>query len=233
MLFRSTGMKGVFSPVGTYTPAKKITLQKGVIRGVESAGMLCSFEELDLASESDGIIELPADTKIGSPAAAALGIGDPVIDIAFTPNRGDAASTYGVARDIAASGLGTLKSGAVAPVPGKFPSPIKVGLEFPAGAESACPIFAGRLIRGVRNGPSPEWVQNRLKAAGLRPISALVDVTNLVAHDRGRPLHVFDAAKLKGNLRARLARHGETLLALDGKTYPELMDEDRGQRQAG
>ncbi|HXJ02735.1 MAG TPA: phenylalanine--tRNA ligase subunit beta [Micropepsaceae bacterium] len=213
------GLVGVFAPPGTYIPGSDFTLSIAKIRGVESRGMLCSERELLLSNEHDGIIELPPDTKIGSPAAAALGLTDPVIDVAITPNRGDCTSVYGIARDLAAARLGTLKSGAVTPVPGQFPSPIRISLEFPAGAETACPIFAGRLIRGVKNGPSPEWVQKRLKAIGLRPISALVDVTNLIAHDRGRPLHAFDAGKLKGHMRARLATPGETLLALDGKTY--------------
>jgi phenylalanyl-tRNA synthetase beta chain len=213
------GLVGVFAPPGTYIPGSDFTLSIAKIRGVESRGMLCSERELLLSNEHDGIIELPFETKIGSPAAAALGLTDPVIDVAITPNRGDCTSVYGIARDLAASGLGALKSGAVMPVPGRFPSSIQTGLEFPPGAEDACPIFAGRFIRGVKNGPSPEWVQKRLKAIGLRPISALVDVTNLIAHDRGRPLHVFDVAKLKGHMRARLAKPGETLLALDGKTY--------------
>ena len=213
------GLIGVFAPPGTYIPGSDFTLGIAKIRGVESRGMLCSERELQLSNEHDGIIELPADTKVGSPAAAALGLADPVIDVAITPNRGDCTSVHGIARDLAAAGLGALKDGAVAPVPGRFPSPILTSLEFPAGAQDACPMFAGRFIRGVKNGPSPEWLQKRLKAIGLRPISALVDVTNLVAHDRGRPLHVFDAQKLKGHMRARLAKAGETLLALDGKAY--------------
>jgi len=213
------GLVGVFAPPGTFIPGSNFTLSIAKIRGVESRGMMCSERELQLSEEHDGIIELPAETAIGSPATAALGLGDPVIDVALTPNRGDAASVYGTARDLAAAGIGMLKDGAVKPVKGAYPSPIKVSLDFPESAASACTMFAGRLIRGVRNGPSPKWVQDRLKAVGLRPISALVDVTNLVAHDRGRPLHVFDAAKLKGNMRARLARPGETMLALDGKTY--------------
>ena len=213
------GLVGVFAPPGTFIPGSNFTLSIAKIRGVESRGMMCSERELQLSEEHDGIIELSADTAIGSPAAAALGLGDPVIDVALTPNRGDAASVYGTARDLAAAGMGTLKGGAVTPVKGAYPSPIKVSLDFPERAASACTMFAGRLIRGVKNGPSPKSVQDRLKAVGLRPISALVDVTNLVAHDRGRPLHVFDAAKLKGNMRARLAKPGEKMLALDGKTY--------------
>src|SRR6188508_3279861 len=213
------GLVGVFAPPGTFIPGSNFTLSIAKIRGVESRGMMCSERELQLSEEHDGIIELPADTAIGTPAAAALGLGDPVIDVALTPNRGDAASVYGTARDLAAAGIGTLKGGAVTPVKGSYPSPIKVSLDFPESAANACTMFAGRLIRGVKNGRSPKWVQDRLKAVGLRPISALVDVTNLVAHDRGRPLHVFDAAKLKGNMRARLAKPGEKMLALDGKTY--------------
>lgn len=213
------GLVGVFAPPGTYIPGSKFTLSVAKIRGVESHGMLCSERELELSEEHDGIIELPAKTPIGGPAADALGLSEAVIDVALTPNRGDCASVYGIARDLAAADLGTLKSGQVAPVAGKFPCPRDIALEFPAGAESACTMFAGRVIRGLKNRESPEWLQNRLKAVGLRPISALVDVTNLVAQDRGRPLHVFDAGKLKGNMRARLAKEGEKLLALDGKTY--------------
>jgi phenylalanyl-tRNA synthetase beta chain len=213
------GLKGVFAPPGTHIPGSNFTLGIAKIRGVESRGMMCSERELEISGEHDGIIELKGDEPLGSPAAAALGLNDPVIDVALTPNRGDCTSVYGIARDLAAAGIGTLKVGAVAPVPGHSPSPIKVSLDFPEHARSACSMFAGRLIRGVKNGPSPEWLQKRLRAVGLRPISALVDVTNLVAHDRGRPLHVFDAAKLKGNMRARLAKPGETLLALDGKSY--------------
>ncbi len=214
------GLIGVFAAPGTYVPGSKFTIAIAKIRGVESRGMLCSERELELSEEHDGIIELPADTPLGSPAAAALGLNDAIIDVAITPNRGDATSVFGIARDLAAAGMGTLGEARVAPIKGKFPSPIQVGLDFPPGAESACPMFAGRFIRSVKNGPSPEWVQKRLKAVGLRPISALVDVTNLVAHDRGRPLHVFDAGKLTGNMRARLAKPGETIVALDGKTYP-------------
>jgi phenylalanyl-tRNA synthetase beta chain len=200
------GLKGVFAPPGTHIPGSDFTLTVAKIRGVESRGMLCSERELLLSQEHDGIIELAPDAVVGSPAAIALGLADPVIDISLTPNRGDCASVYGIARDLAAVGLGRLTTAAVQPVLGRFRSPIKTALEFPQGAASACTMFAGRFIRGVKNRESPEWVQKRLKAVGLRPISALVDVTNLVAHDRGRPLHVFDAAKLKGSMRARLAK---------------------------
>ena len=208
------GMKAVFAKPGTVIPASGEALKIGTIRGLESRGMLCSSRELLLGDDHSGIIELPADAVVGEPAAKALGLNDPVIDVSLTPNRGDAASVYGIARDLAAAGLGRLREGDLSPVPGRFASPITTGIE-----DGAAPMFAGRLIRGVKNGPSPEWLQDWLKAVGLRPISALVDVTNFLSLDRGRPLHVFDAAKLKGNLRARFAKDGEQLLALDGKTY--------------
>ena len=214
-----TGMKGVFARPGTIIPATGEALKVGTIRGIESRGMLCSARELMLGDEHDGIIELPSNAKIGDPAAKALGLTDPVIDVSLTPNRGDAACVFGIARDLAASGLGTLKDGTVSPVKGKFTSPKSIALNFPPDAADACPLFAGRMVRGVKNGPAPKWVQDRLKAVGLRPISALVDVTNLISLDRGRPLHVFDADKLSGNLQARLAKAGEQILALDGKTY--------------
>jgi phenylalanyl-tRNA synthetase beta chain len=214
-----TGMKGVFAKPGSIIPDSGEALKISSIRGVESRGMLCSERELLLSDEHDGIIELAADAKIGEPAARALGLNDPVIDVSITPNRGDCTGVYGIARDLAAAGIGRLKSGAVAPVPGKFPSPKQIHLNFPPGAETACSMFAGRLVRNVKNGPSPKWVQERLRSVGLRPISALVDVTNLMSLDRSRPLHVFDADKLRGNLQARLAKDGEQLVALDGKTY--------------
>jgi phenylalanyl-tRNA synthetase beta chain len=212
-------MKAVFAKPGTIIPASGAELKIGTIRGVESRGMLCSIRELLLGDEHDGIIELPTDAAVGEPASKALGLNDPVIDVSITPNRGDATSVYGIARDLAAAGLGKLREGDLSPVPGKFPSPIQTILDFPEGTQDAAPMFAGRLIRGVKNGPSPKWLQDWLKAVGLRPISALVDVTNFLSLDRGRPLHVFDAAKLKGNLRARFAKDGEQLVALDGKTY--------------
>jgi phenylalanyl-tRNA synthetase beta chain len=214
-----TGMKSVFSPVGTYIPGKKITLQKGVIRGVESNGMLCSEAELELSEDHDGIIDLPEDAPLGVAYAAYAGLDDPVIDINLTPNRPDATAISGIARDLAAAGLGTLKTPPVAPVVGSFDCPVKVKLDFAPGDEKLCPAFALRLVRGVRNGPSPEWMQRRLRAIGLRPINALVDITNYLTFDRGRPLHVFDAKKVKGDLVVRRARAGENVLALDGRTY--------------
>ena len=215
-----TGMKAVFAKPGVVIPASGDVLKVGTIRGEESRGMLCSARELMLGEDHTGIIDLPADARVGEPAARALGLNDPVIDVSLTPNRGDAASVYGIARDLAAANFGALKDGSVRPVPGKFACPKAIQLNFTAETARACPIFAGRLIRNVKNNPSPQWVQDRLKAVGLRPISALVDVTNLISVDRGRPLHVFDADKLSGDMQARLAEDGEQILALDGKTYP-------------
>jgi phenylalanyl-tRNA synthetase beta chain len=213
------GIKVVFAPPETFIPGTGITLKIAKIRGVESRGMMCSGRELEISEDHDGIIELKDDAKLGTPASEALGLTDAVFDVSLTPNRGDCTSIHGIARDLAAAGLGKLKSGAVAPVKSSFPCPRKVTLDFAPGTESACPMFAGRMVRGVKNRPSPEWLQKRLKAVGLRPISALVDVTNFLSLDRGRPLHVFDNARLQGDVHARLARAGETILALDGKTY--------------
>ncbi|MGB6905550.1 MAG: phenylalanine--tRNA ligase subunit beta [Methyloceanibacter sp.] len=213
------GLKGVFAPVGSYVPGIDLTLTKAKIRGVESNGMLLSERELELSDEHAGIIELPSSAKIGSPAAKALGLDDAVVDIAITPNRPDCLGVRGVARDLAAAGLGKLKPDALKPVKGRFANPIPIKLDFDKDAASACPIFAGRLIRGVTNGVSPDWLQRRLRAIGLRPINALVDITNYVAYDRGRPLHVYDADKLKGAIHARLGKKGESFKALDGKAY--------------
>lgn len=213
------GLKVVFAQPGTVIPVTGEALKVGTIRGVESRGMMCSGRELLLSDDHDGIIELPEDAVVGEPVAAALGLTDAVIDISITPNRGDCTSVWGVARDLAAAGLGKLKTPMVEVVKGKFASPKTVALNFPESQKPACAQFAGRYIKGVKNGPSPQWVQERLKSIGLRPINALVDVTNLISHDRGRPLHVFDADKLTGNVQARLAKTGEELLALDGKTY--------------
>jgi phenylalanyl-tRNA synthetase beta chain len=209
------GLISVFSPPGTYIPGKNITLSVGTIRGVESHGMLCSAAELELSEDHDGIIELPADAPIGKPYAEWAGLGDPVIEINLTPNRQDCTGVHGIARDLAAADMGKFKDQAPKQIKGEFPSPAQVKIE----DASLCPGFALRLVRGVKNGPSPEWLQKRLTSIGLRPINALVDVTNFMTFDRARPLHVFDAAKVKGNLTVRRAKAGETLLALDGKTY--------------
>ena len=213
------GIKVVLARPGTVIPASGEALKIGTIRGVESRGMMCSVRELLLGEDHDGIIELASESVVGSPAAPALGLTDPVLDVAITPNRGDATSVFGIARDLAAAGLGTLHTKKIEPVAGKFPSPKKISLDFTPENKNACPIFSGRLIRNVKNGASPQWVRDRLKAVGMKSISALVDATNLIAQDRGRPLHVFDADKLSGNLHARMAKDHEQVLALDGKTY--------------
>jgi phenylalanyl-tRNA synthetase beta chain len=219
------GLKGVFAPVGSFIPGTGITLKATAIRGVESAGMLLSEREMQLSEDHAGIVELPESAALGAPAAEAMGLDDPVMDVAVTPNRGDCLGVRGIARDLAAAGLGVLKPPDITPVAGRFESPIGVRLEFAPDTASACPYFAGRLIRGVRNAESPPCLQNRLVAAGLRPISALVDITNYLTLDLCRPLHVFDADKLEGGIHLRLARSGERLLALNGKEYelgPEM-----------
>jgi len=214
-----TGMKGIFAPTGSTIPGTALLLKASKIRGEDSNGMLCSSRELQLGDDHSGIIDLPAETKTGAPAAEALGLDDPVIEIKVTPNRGDCLGVHGIARDLAAAGAGTLKPMKADKVPGTFKSPIKWTHGYEPKPDSPCPLVVGRYFRGVKNGPSPDWLQRRLKAIGLRPISALVDITNLVTFDLNRPLHVFDAKKLAGDLVMRQAREGETILALDGKTY--------------
>ncbi|MEM6670064.1 MAG: phenylalanine--tRNA ligase subunit beta [Pseudomonadota bacterium] len=213
-----TGLVGVFAAPGTYVPGTDLLLKPGEIRGVESNGMLCSEREMLLSDDHEGIIDLPEDAPLGEKYIDYAGANDPVIEIAITPNRPDALGVYGVARDLAARGIGKLKTAPIEPVAGTFKSPIKVSLDADVKDE-ACPLFVGRLIRGVKNGPSPKWLQARLRAIGLRPINALVDVTNFMTYDRARPLHVFDAGKVEGDIRVRLSKAGESLLALDGKTY--------------
>ena len=209
------GMKGVFSPPGTFIPGKNITLTVGTIRGVESRGMLCSAAELMISDDHDGIIELPADAPVGKSYVDWAGVSEPVIEINLTPNRPDCTGVNGIARDLGTTPIGDFKDRPPKPVKGTFPCPVKVKIE----ASELCPAFGLRLVKGVKNGPSPDWLQKRLTAIGLRPINALVDITNFITFDRGRPLHVFDAAKVHGNLTVRRANSGETLLALDGKTY--------------
>jgi phenylalanyl-tRNA synthetase beta chain len=213
-----SGMKGVFSAPGAFIPGKNMTLAVGTIRGVESRGMLLSEAELEISDDHDGIIDLPVDAPVGTPYARWAGIDDPVIEINLTPNRPDCAGVHGIARDLAAADLGTFKDPSIKPVKGEFPCPVAVTLDF-GTTPSLCPGFALRLVRGLKNGPSPDWLARRLTAIGLRPINALVDITNFITFDRGRPLHVFDAAKVKGNLTIRRARLGEKLTALDGRTY--------------
>jgi len=212
-----TGMKGVFAPSGTHIPGTGIDLKPAKIRGVESNGMLCSERELELSEDHDGIIDLPADAPVGMAYADYAGLNDAVFTIGLTPNRGDCAGIHGIARDLAAKGIGRLKDLPQQPVEGKFENPVSIRILPEAAA--GCPAFGGRLIRGVKNGPSPEWLQRWLKAVGLRPISALVDVTNFFSIAMARPLHVYDAAKLTGGITVALSKGGETLDALNDKSY--------------
>lgn len=212
-----TGMIAVLAREGSRIPDSGTVLKPGEIRGQASQGMMVSEREMGLSTEHSGIIEMPEGTPIGVPFAPLMGLDDPVIEIAVTPNRPDCLGVSGIARDLAAAGLGTLKDATVDPVAGTFANP--VGVSFELDDPKLCPAFALRLVRGVRNGPSPDWLQKRLRSVGLRPINALVDITNLLTLDRNRPLHVFDAAKVAGNLVVRQGRAGESLIALDGKTY--------------
>ena len=209
------GMLGVFGAPGTTIPGTGLLLKVAAIRGVESHGMMCSVRELELGDEHDGIIELAEDAPVGAAFAAYAGLDDPVFDVAVTPNRPDCMGVRGIARDLAAAGRGSLKPLAAPTVAGRFPCPVPITIADPEG----CPAFYGRAIRGLRNGASPDWMQRRLKAAGQRPISALVDITNYVMLDLDRPAHAYDIAKLSGGLAARPARKGETVLALNEKEY--------------
>ncbi|MCJ2035426.1 phenylalanine--tRNA ligase subunit beta [Methylobacterium sp. J-068] len=213
------GMKTVFAPPGTYVPGLDKTLSVGTIRGVESLGMLCSGAELGLGEAADGILDLPQEAPTGEPYALYAKLDDPVIEINLTPNRPDCTAIHGIARDLAATGLGSLKRPPHPPVRGEGACPVSVTLDLDPLDRGLCPYFTLRLVRGVRNGPSPDWMQARLRAIGLRPINALVDITNYLTFDRGRPLHVFDAAKVRGGLVVRRAREGEELKGLDGRTY--------------
>lgn len=223
------GIKVVLALEGVKIPANGMIIKKSSIRGVESNGMLCSGNELGISSDAAGIIELPTSAPLGVSIVNVLGLDDAVIDIAITPNRADCLGVMGIARDLAAAGMGTLKvtgdrfqvsADTRNPTPEtSFTSPVTVQLATPA-----CPLFVGCHIKGVKNGPSPEWLQQRLKAIGLRPISALVDITNFMTIGYNRPLHVFDAGKLKGNITVRLAKDGEKLPALDGKEYALTSD---------
>ena len=210
-----TGMKAVFAPPGAFIPGTGITLKVGEIRGVQSAGMLLSAREMGLGDDHDGIVDLPADAPLGMGYAAWAGIDDPVIDIAVTPNRGDALSVRGVARDLAAAGLGTLRPFAPAKLPGSFPSAVIWAIE----DSDACRWVLGRTVRNLKNGPSPQWLQDRLTSIGLRPINALVDITNFFTIDLGRPLHVFDADKVQGGKLTFRPGAGEKFRALNGKDY--------------
>ncbi|HWA80832.1 MAG TPA: phenylalanine--tRNA ligase subunit beta [Acetobacteraceae bacterium] len=207
------GMKAVFAPPGSHIPGTGITLKRSQIRGVESAGMLLSLREMALGEDHDGIIELPPDAPVGESYAHWAGLDDPLIEIAVTPNRGDALGVRGIARDLAAAGLGRLLPWDAPPVPAHFPSPLSWAIDWP----EACPWVLGRTIRGLRNGPSPRWLEERLTAIGLRPINALVDITNFFTFDLGRPLHVFDAAKIVGSVLTLRRGGGEAFRALNGR----------------
>jgi phenylalanyl-tRNA synthetase beta chain len=214
------GIKVVFAKPGTYIPAKDFMIKAAKIRDVESFGMLCSESELDLGDNHDGIIELPKDAPIGKSFVEYKQLDDPVIEISLTPNRADCFGIRGLAIDLAAAGCGTLKPLNVPNIHGSGPCPISVKRDFTAETQSACPHFRGRLIKGVKNGPSPIWLQNRMKAVGLKSISALVDITNYLTYDLCRPLHVFDANKIKDQaITVRLAKSDETMEALDEETY--------------
>lgn len=231
-----TGLKVVFAPAGAVVPASGMVLKVGEIRGVKSEGMLTSFRELGLGEEHDGIIELPADAPVGENYAQWAGLDEPVVEISITPNRGDALSIRGIARDLAAAGLGTLKDFAPAPVKGEGASAIQWANEFP----QAAPWVLGRTISGVKNGPSPDWLAKRLESIGLRPINALVDITNFFTYDLGRPLHVFDVKKINGRvLTLRPGQDGDAFPGLAGKEVkagPEdcvIADESGAQSLAG
>ena len=216
------GMSVAYAPMGAYIPGLDFSLDKKPrkIRGVESSGMMCSAKELDCGEDSDGIMDLDAGLAMGTPLADALDMNDPVIDFEVTPNRPDWLGVDSIARDLAAVGLGTLKTKAIKPIKGSFPCPVKITTDVP----EACPAFVGRVVKGVKNGPSPEWLQNQLKAIGLRPISALVDITNFITYDRARPLHFYDAGKLKGGITVRMGKD-EKFDALDDKAYTATSDD--------
>ncbi|MHA7774930.1 phenylalanine--tRNA ligase subunit beta [Roseibium sp. M-1] len=212
------GLVGVLGKPGDYVPGLNVTLSVGKIRDVESFGMMCSERELELSEEHDGIIDLPEDAPVGMSYAKWAGLDEPVIEIGLTPNRPDCTGVYGIARDLAAAGLGKLKERSHEQIRGSFPCPVTVTLDF-GDTKPMCKAFGLRLVKGVKNGPSPKWLQDRLTAIGLRPINALVDMTNYITFDQGRPLHVFDADKVHGNLVVRRGKKGETIDGLNGKSY--------------
>jgi len=212
-----TGMKGVFAPAGVTVPGTGLLLKAGAIRGQASNGMLVSMREMGLGDDHTGIIDMPEDAPVGVPFATLLGLDDPLFDVAITPNRADCLGIRGIARDLAAAGAGTLKPWTAPKVAGQYDSPVRVDLS--ALEAGACPVFVGRHFKGVKNGPSPKWLQDRLTSIGLRPISILVDITNFFTFDLNRPLHVFDAKKVKGQIRLVPAKGGEQFAALDNKTY--------------
>ncbi len=216
-----TGMKGVFAPPGTFIPGTGITLKVGEIRGVRSAGMLLSEREMGLGDDHAGILDLPEDAPVGVPYARWAGLDDPVIDVSVTPNRGDCFSVRGVARDLAAAGIGTLKPWQPAKIAPAFRGGPRWQIDWP----EACPWILGRTIRNLRNGPSPRWLQDRLTSIGLRPINTLVDITNFFTIDLGRPLHVFDVAKLAGDVLTLRPGRDETFRGLNGRDYTVTADD--------
>lgn len=216
------GMTAIYAPLGSYIPGLDFSLDKKPrkIRGVESQGMMCSTKELNAGEDHDGIADLDGDIALGTAAADALGLDDPVIDFEVTPNRPDWLGVKGIARDLAAAGAGGFIDDPARKVSGTYDCPVHIELDNP----DACPVFAGALVRGVKNGPSPDWLQARLKAVGITPKSLLVDITNYISLDRARPLHAYDASKLTGAIRARLGRANEECHALDGNTYKVTPD---------
>jgi phenylalanyl-tRNA synthetase beta chain len=216
-----TGMKGVFAPPGSFIPGTGITLKVGEIRGVRSAGMLLSERELGISDEHSGIVDLPDDAPVGAPYADWAGLNDPAIDVSVTPNRGDCFSVRGIARDLAAGGIGTLRPWQPATIAAGFHGGPRWHIEYP----EYCPWILGRTVRGLRNGPSPQWLQDRLLSIGLRPINTLVDITNFFTIDLGRPLHVFDVAKLSGDILTLRPGRGETFRALNGRDYTVTADD--------
>ncbi len=221
------GLVTVFAPIGTYVPGLDVTLEKRKVRGVYSNGMLCSGAELELSEDSEGIMDLDAGLaeQLGARYVDIAGLNDPVFDIGLTPNRPDCTGVRGIARDLAAAGLGKLKPAPTYDnVDGKTASPVSIALNFENNTADACPVFAGRYVKGVNNGASPDWLRNRLTAIGVKTINALVDVTNYISFDRGRPLHVYDADKLDGNIQARLGKDGESFVGLDDKKHDVTSD---------
>ena len=235
------GITVVIAKPGVYVPGIDTTIGVGKIRGIESYGMMCSEREMELSEEHEGIIELPSG-EVGQSYTDWLAENDPakvdpVIEIAITPNRPDALGVHGIARDLAARGLGKLKTPDRHHVESQFPCPIAIRIDDDT-RKDGCEVFAGRLIRNIENGPSPQWLQDRLRAIGLRPISKLVDITNFFTYDRNRPLHVFDADKVKGNLRVHRTRGGELLTGLDDKEYTfaagqVVISDDQGVESIG
>jgi phenylalanyl-tRNA synthetase beta chain len=212
------GLVGVLGKPGDYVPGLDVTLSVGKIRDVESFGMMCSERELELSDEHDGIIDLPDDAPVGVNYAEWAGLDEPVIEIGLTPNRPDCTGVYGIARDLAAAGLGKLKERSHEQIRGAYPCPVDVKFDF-GDTKPMCKAFGLRMVKGIKNGPSPQWLQDRLTAIGLRPINILVDITNYITFDQGRPLHVFDADKVHGNLVVRRGQAGEKIDGLNAKSY--------------